>query len=151
MSGASATALRLDRPLRSSERPPKVVYLRSVPRRLTPWMEPRSQFLRVHQFGLALKRLGFAASVRSRARGRGIQCGPKSPFFDQRLVLNRDLGILAQDRWQRTDPKDVLSHVRPMMRIAVEIVTLRAALDNLAAVASTVRQAHAKLALRRPS
>jgi IS5 family transposase len=84
--------------------------------------------------GLELSDSGFDFSVLCEFRARLIAGGAADRLLDQLLVRCRDQGLLKARGRQRTDSTHVLAAIRDLNRLELLGETMRAALNELAAV-----------------
>jgi transposase len=85
--------------------------------------------------GLELADPGFDASVLCEFRARLVEGGAEERLLDRLLARCRELGLLRARGRQRTDATHVLASIRVLNRLELVGETLRAALNELAAVA----------------
>jgi transposase len=85
--------------------------------------------------GLELADPGFDASVLCEFRARLVEGGAEERLLEKLLVRGRELGLLKVRGRQRTDATHVLAAIRVLNRLELVGETLRAALNELAAVA----------------
>ena len=85
--------------------------------------------------GLELTDPGFDASVLCEFRARLLKGGAEERLLERLLARCRELGLLKVRGRQRTDATHVLAAIRMLNRLELVGETLRAALNELAAVA----------------
>ena len=85
--------------------------------------------------GLELSDAGFDFSVLSEFRDRLLTVQAEQRLLDKLLECCRHQGLLKARGQQRTDPTSVLAAIRVLNRLELVSETLRAALNEIAAVA----------------
>src|SRR3712207_4918197 len=85
--------------------------------------------------GLELTDAGFDVSVLCEFRARLVEGGAEERLLEKLLVRCRELGLLKARGRQRSDTTHVLAAIRMLNRLELVGETLRAALNELAAVA----------------
>ncbi len=88
-----------------------------------------------YALGLELEDSGFDYSVLSEFRARLIEADAQERLLDSMLEHFKARGLVKDKGKQRTDSTHVLANIRVMNRLELVIETLRAALNELAAVA----------------
>jgi transposase len=88
-----------------------------------------------YALGLELTDPGFDASVLCEFRARLVEGGAEERLLGRLLERCRELGLLKARGRQRTDATHVLASIRVLNRLELVGETLRAALNELAAVA----------------
>jgi transposase len=88
-----------------------------------------------YALGLELTDAGFDFSVLSEFRARLVESGQETLLLDRLLEVCKERGWLKAGGKQRTDSTHVLAHVRSLSNLECVGETLRAALDDLAALA----------------
>ena len=88
-----------------------------------------------YALGLELEDTGFDYSVLSEFRARLIEADAQERLLDSMLEHFQTRGLVKDKGKQRTDSTHVLANIRVMNRLELVIETLRAALNELAAVA----------------
>jgi transposase len=95
----------------------------------------RARIDRKYALGLELADPGFDASVLCEFRARLVEGGAEERLLDRLLARCRELGLLKARGRQRTDATHVLASIRVLNRLELVGETLRATLNELAAVA----------------
>ena len=95
----------------------------------------RARIDRKYVLGLELTDPGFDASVLCEFRARLVEGGAEERLLGGLLERCRELGLLEARGRQRTDATHVLASIRVLNRLELVGETLRAALNELAAVA----------------
>src|ERR687886_165718 len=95
----------------------------------------RARIDRKYLLGLELDEPGFDASVLCEFRARLVEGGAEERLLGKLLERCRELGLLKARGRQRTDATHVLASIRVLNRLELVGETLRAALNEIAAVA----------------
>ncbi|MCA9839908.1 MAG: transposase [Trueperaceae bacterium] len=88
-----------------------------------------------YALGLDLEDIGFDYSVLSEFRDRLIEADAQERLLDTMLERFKTRGLVKEKGKQRTDSTHVLANIRDMNRLELVIETMRAALNELAAIA----------------
>ncbi len=96
-----------------------------------------------YALGLELEDSGFDYSVLSNFRARLVENNQQTLLLDRIIELLRDKKLLKARGKQRTDSTHVLASIRVMNRLELMCETMRACLNELAAVAPAWLRSHA--------